>query len=245
MKNIFEQKLKVGASLTDVNIQMGLTQSLSVVQDNMCEYFKMLGCDGLTMMPVCNCFFVLTKTKIKFNKFLTWLDMFNVSSEITNKTRVKVFINTNITNDSQEIVSSCIQEMVPMDADKRCLRMIDTTLFPADLETTGNADIEFSRMDFELEDDKICKTVNVGTVNLDFYRHTNNVEYVRLMMSCLELDFFDNNIIEDFEIHYISESRYEDVLDIYMDKLEDSIVFEIKRSEQLVCKARLNYKRKI
>lgn len=243
MKKIVEQDLKVGASLTDVNIQMGLTQSLSVVQDNMCEYFKQLGCDGLTMIPVCNCFFVVTKTKIKFNRFLTWLDEFKVKSEVTGKSRIKVFLNSDIT-DRSGVVSSCLQEMVPMDADKRSLRMIDTTLFPADLECSGSTDIEFAKMNFDLSDECLRKEMRVEVVNLDFYRHTNNVEYVRIMLSCLDLDFFDNVIIEDFEIHYLSESRYNSPLKVYVEDANNSVRFEIRKDDQAIIKAVLNYRYK-
>jgi hypothetical protein len=70
MKCIYEQPMKVLSSWTDINMELGLAQALSVVQDNMCEYFRELKCDGPTMVPVCNCFLVVTKTKIKFNKFL-------------------------------------------------------------------------------------------------------------------------------------------------------------------------------
>ena len=82
MVNVFERNMKVDASLTDVNIQFGLLPALTVAQDNMCEYFRQIGCDGITMIPVKNCFFVLTKSKIKFDNFATWLDEFKVSSSV-------------------------------------------------------------------------------------------------------------------------------------------------------------------
>ena len=99
MKKVYQQELKVLSTQLDMNAEMGLIGSLQVVQDNMCEFFEDLGCDGITMIPVCNSFFVVTKTKIVFNKNLHWLDKFKVDSQISSKTRIKLNLCTDIVND--------------------------------------------------------------------------------------------------------------------------------------------------
>jgi len=64
------------------------------------------------------------------------------------------------------------------------------------------------------------------------------------MLSCLDLDFFDNVIIEDFEIHYISESRYNSPLKVYVEDVDNSVRFEIRKDDQAIIKAVLNYRNK-
>lgn len=243
MKNILEQKMKVSASLTDVNIEMGLVPSLSVVQDNMCEFFKNIGCDGLAMVPVCNCFFVVTKTKIKFNNFLTWLDEFNCKTEICGKSRVRLQLSTEFTKKGTLIATS-IQELCAMDADQRSLRTIETTLLPKDIEVTSSSDMEFSRLTFDMSEANLVKTHSVDCTNLDFYKHTNNVEYVRIMLSTLNLNFLVSNVITDFEIHYVNECRFGDELKIYKNKTNECIDFEVRKNDVIIVKAKLNYKRK-
>lgn len=242
MKCIYEQPMKVLSSWTDINMELGLAQALSVVQDNMCEYFRELKCDGPTMVPVCNCFLVVTKTKIKFNNYLKWLDSFKVVSEISSKTRIKINLNTEILDESGGVAVSCLQEMCAMDSNLRKLRMLDTTLVPSDLEVTKVSDIVFSKFDIEVEEKDLVKTCNVNVCNLDFYKHTNNVEYVRLMLSTLDLDFVSNNKINDFEIHYITESRYGNELKIYRKEINDGLYFEIRKEDNPIIKAFLNYK---
>lgn len=243
MKNILEQDMKVSATLTDVNIQMGLIPSLTVVQDNMCEFFKNMGCDGLTMVPICNCFFVVTKTKICFNKFLEWLDTFKCRTEISNKSKVRLNLSTEFLDKNNEMVACALQEMCAMDADKRSLRLVDTTLVPTDLEVTKNSEIEFSRLNFEMTEEDLVKEHNIEVVNLDFYKHTNNVEYARLMLSTLELSFLVENIISDFEIHYINECRFGDHLKIYRKTIDDHIEFEIRKENNAIVKGLLNFRK--
>jgi len=241
MKLIYEQDLKVLSSWTDTNIEMGLVQSLSVVQDNMCEFFRKLGCDGLTMVPVCNCFFVVTKTKIQFNNFLKWLDKFRLVSQISNKTRIKLNLCTDLIDESGNVFASCVQEMCAMDATERSLRMLNTTLVPEDLEVSKDSDIGFVRLNFDMTEDDLVFVKKVDVTNLDFYKHTNNVEYVRMMFSTLDLDFVTNNKVKDFEIHYVTESRFGNELKLYRRISDSSVTFEIRKGENVVVKALLNY----
>ena len=68
------QELKVLASSTDYSARVGLVGAISYLQDNMCDYFKYLGADGITMIPICQAFFVITKTKIKFHDLPKWAE---------------------------------------------------------------------------------------------------------------------------------------------------------------------------
>ena len=244
MRNVFEQKMKVGASLTDTNIELGLVQSLFVVQDSMCEFFKNIGCDGLTMIPACNSFLVVTKTKIKFFDSLKWLDEFVVCSEISNKTRVRLNLTTEVLGKDNSVVCLCNQEMCAVDATARTLRMLNTTLVPDDLEVTKESELVFEKLNYNVHEKDLIKTHMVDITNLDFYKHTNNVEYVKLMMSTLDLEFVSNNKIEEFEIHYITESRFGNELKIYRIIESGRIYFEIKHEDNLIVKAVLKYNKR-
>lgn len=241
MIKVYNQNMKVLASQLDMNAEMGLIGSLQVVQDNMCEYFKNLGCDGITMIPICNSFFVVTKTKIIFNKKMKWLDKFNLNSEICSMTRIKLNLGTDIISESGEVCYSCLQEMCPIDATTRAIRMINSTLMPDDIEPSKTTDIVFTKMLFSLEEKDLSFVKVVDVSNIDFYKHTNNVEYVKFMFSTLDLDFVKDYKLVDFEIHYIAESRCGDQLKVYK-KIEDNrVLFEIKNEEKVCVKAVLNY----
>ena len=61
------------------------------------------------------------------------------------------------------------------------------------------------------------------------------------MLSALDLEFVSNMKINDFEIHYISESRFGDKLKVYRRFEENSVLFEIKRNGELVVKGKMDY----
>lgn len=236
MINVHEQKMKVQASLTDIHVELGVLPTLTVAQDNMCEFFKLIQCDGLNMVPKCNCFFVLTKSKVMFDKNIKWLDDFSVKTELSSKTKIRLNLSTDIVDASGEKVATCVQEMCAMDATDRKLRMLNTTLLPEDIECTKIQDIQFEKLMEDFGEEDFVKEVIVDVSNLDFYKHTNNLEYVRFMLSTLPLDFLDSVDITDFEIHYISESKYGDVLKIYRKIKANSIEFQIVKNGKVITK---------
>ncbi len=240
MQSIFSRKLKVDASLTDINAEMGLVSALTVAQDNMCEQFKLLGCDGITMIPVANCFFVLTKSKIKFNRGIKWLDEFLATTEFTQKSKIRVEIQTTL-KDDKGVFAICEQQMCPIDATSRSIRSVDSTLMPVDLETSAVSTMQFEKMSFELDDSDYFCSITITAGNLDFYKHTNNLQYVHFMYSSLGLEFAENNFIEDFEIHYIKETKLGDNLQLYKKIEGGRVLFEIKNESVIIAKAILNY----
>ncbi len=244
MNNIFERNLKVEASLTDVNIQFGLLPALTVAQDNVCEFFRQIGCDGITMLPVKNCFFVLTKSKIMFNNFATWLDEFKVRTELTSKSKIRVSLQTDFDSDNKHL-ATCMHEMCAIDATERTVRAVNTTLMSEELEPTKEGAFAFEKMSFELTNDDMVGMHRVNVGNLDFYKHTNNLQYVQIMFSCLGLPFVENNVIDEFEIHYITETRNGDVLAIYKKFEDGQVLFQINSVDnKCITKAILKYHKK-
>ena len=241
MKVVHERNLNVNSTWTDINCEMGLMPSLQVVQDNMCEFFRLIGSDGITMIPVCNAFLVLTKTRIHFENFIKWLDEFVAISEVSAMSRIKVCLDAILKDKNNNILATCSQELCAMDNDTRKIRFLETTLVPTDLEVTKSKSLDFAKMSFEMSDEDLVDTIDIKVVNLDFYKHTNNLEYVRMMMSLLDLKFLEDNIITDFEIHYISESRFGDKLSLYKRVEDNKILFEIKREDKVVTKAILEF----
>lgn len=235
MKHIHKQKLKILSTQTDMNAELGWLQSLTLAQDNMCEYFKIIDCDGIAMIPAKGCFFVLAKTIIEFSgKSPKWLDEVLLTTELCNKTRIKVNLETSFENSKGERFATCVHEMCAIDHESRSVRMLSTTSLPEDIEVTKDQSLEFSKFDgdgLEFE----CETIRrVDLTNIDMYRHVNNLEYVKFMMSMLSVDFMDSVKISKFEIHYIAESRFEDDLCIKQYKGDDRIVFMIYNGDRLV-----------
>jgi acyl-ACP thioesterase len=224
-------------------MQMGILSSLGVAQDNMCEFFKAIKCDGPTMIPKTNCFFVMLKNKIHINDFKSWLDEFSVRTELVSQTRIRLSVQTKFLDDSGSVFATCLQEMCPMDVTTRKERMVADTTLPEDMELTDNAELNFEKMTFDLSEENLVQTKQIDATNIDIYKHTNNLEYVRFMLSTFDMDFIENNTLTDIEIHYICESRFGDNLKIFRRIENDVIYFQINNGDKVITKAIVNYQK--
>lgn len=236
-------KLKLPASMIDINARLGFVDCLTCLQDNMCEYFKILGCDGLTMVPICNAFFVITKTKIQFVEKANWLDEIELKTSISKKSNIRVNLNNNIYKDGSPIVYG-LQEMCAVGATDRKLRMVDSTLFPNDIELdTSSNDLAFSKLMEEFTEDDFVKEIIIDASHLDFYKHTNNVEYSKFVLSTLSIDDLENKEIESFEIHYINQCVMGDVLKIYKKQVGKDVFHQMVLNDgTIINKSKLTFR---
>lgn len=243
MNSNFKQNVKVLSSMTDANAEVGLSFALSYLQDNMCEYFYNMGCDGISMIPRANCFWVMTKTKIKFNNKIKWLDRVTLETDLIKKSPARLVLANNVLGADGSTLIEGIQEICAMDSESRKIRLIKTTLLPEDVEVNNglNEGMEFGKMEEELSEENLVKVITVDSRNIDYFGHTNNVEYVKIMLSTFDAEALKNLSPKAFEIHYIHESKYGEKLNVYREKMDNEYLFEVKCGERVVCKSRLTF----
>lgn len=239
---IFEKKTIVPASATDHTVGVGLVGAVTFMQDNMCEFFGQMGCDGLTMIPVCNAFFVITKTKIKFHKKCKWREDVVLKTVVSDVSKIRVNLVNNIYVENGVCIEG-IQELCAIDKDSRSIRSVESTLFPKDIETQESVgDLKYTKFDFNLNEFELKKIIEINLSNVDYYKHTNNVEYVKFCMSVLDSEMFENNVVDTFEIHYIKESVIGDKLSIYVNQKGDKIDFVFMKDDDVCVKAEIAFR---
>jgi len=241
---MYKQNLLVQASHIDYTTKLGVLGAITYMQDNMCNYFKKLGCDGITMIPICQSFFVITKTKIKFHSTPNWLDSVEVKTSLFDRSKIRVNLNNCVYDEVGKIAVEGIQELCPIDSESRRLRSVDSTLFPADIDVVPKVgDLEFSKFAFDKNDFELRKSIDINLSNVDFYMHTNNVEYVKFCLSVLDENVFENKTVNTFEIHYIKESKIGQSLDIYVREINENIDY-LFMCNDVVLKAKMVLKDK-
>lgn len=240
MKKEYKQDIKVLSSMTNNLAQVGVVHALSYLQDNMCEYFKSLECDGITMIPKVNCFWVMTKTKIKFNNTINWLDCISLQTFLNTKSLARLSIVNNILKSNGDIAVEGLQEMCAMDCSTRKIRLISSTLFPTDIEPCDSmSELKFAKIDDEFNKEDLFGVVKVTSGNIDYFGHTNNVEYAKLIMATFDAETLKRLNPKSFEIHYITESKEGENLSVYKKKTDTGFVFEIRSGERICVKAML------
>ena len=242
MNTEYTQNLKVLSSQTSYGAKLGILQSLGLLQDNMCEYFKAINCDGISMIPTHNCFFVVTKTRLRLLNSASWLDNLELTTNVNKLTGIRVNLYTEIKkNNNLQVVA--IQELCAMDNDSRKIRMLNTTKYPQDVEVVSSSvDIDFDKIDHDfVEDQYLVSEINVKSSNVDFYLHTNNVEYVRFILDTIPVKELIDKNYNDIQINYLFESREGDVLNIYRKKVDNGYLFLIEKDNIIITQAKIQH----
>ncbi len=242
MENLYSQDIKVLSSQTDFNAQVGLIQSLQYFQDNMSEFFENIKCDGVRLIKNCNAFWVMTKTKIRINKNINWLDLIKITSKVSKLSNIRLNLSSNIINDNC-VAMECIQEICAMDSNTRKLRLINSINdFPRNLDVAQPiSNLEFDKFDFNLNDEDFVESVKVKALNTDYFGHTNNVEYVKMMYNLCARNFLQSIKVNEFEIHYLKESKESDELKLYKRKEKNKLYFEIKKENDSITKSIIKF----
>ena len=100
---------------------------------------------------------------------------------------------------------------------------------------------EYQKLNIEFTDKDFGYSQQIFSQDIDYSSHTNNVIYVRLLMNLLSCDFFDRHKIQEFEIHYINETKEGNDLKMYKIEKENMIEFLIKSNDKEIVRAILKY----
>ena len=145
-------------------------------------------------------------------------------------------------NNQEEILFVVKQESCAIDLKSRKIRKINTVDYPENMETEGSVLQEpylilkenFSEKDYIYQQ-------KIFSSDIDYSNHTNNVSYVKYVVNTLPCQFFEENQITDFEIHYINESKEGQILKIYKKEKNNSMEFLIKEKDREIIRASLKY----
>lgn len=242
MENEYKRKFFVGYTNADRKVNLSLLSAVALVQDMMTEYFGFLKSDNIILKQENNAIWVLTKTKIHFNKYPNWKELIEGTAFTTNVKPIRVATEVDFKNENNEILFYAKQESCAIDLTDRKIRKISTVNYSTEVQTKEVYDnTPYLKLKEEFtEEDKAYEQI-IYSSDIDFSYHTNNVMYVRYILNSLTCEFLDNCKITDFEIHYINESKEGQKLEVYR-KIKDSEVdFLIKEKEREIVRANLKY----
>lgn len=245
MKIEYEREYQVNYTEVDQNLKLALVDSITLQQNMGTEYFESFKSDNVILRNQNNAAWVVSKTKVHFNKYPTWKDIIYARSYTTKVKPIRVEMETTFKNKDGEEYFCAKQEMCPIDLETRKIRKINTVNYPPDMETEENIiDEPFLKLTADFSEDDLVYKQKVFLTDIDYSRHTNNVSYVKFIINTLSSEFIDRYQITDFEIHYINESKEGQILRIYKKEKENSIEFLIKEGEKEIVRANLIYNMK-
>lgn len=233
----------VGYSESDKEIKLNIVNALRIVEDTNTEFFGIIKSDNVINKTKYNSVWVITKTKMHFNKFPKWRDKFFQECYIVQSKAIRMCIENVSRDEEGNVLYTVQQENCPIDIKNRKIRKISTISYPNDVEEMEKIDKKpFSKLNTVFSEEDKAYEQKVLATDIDYSNHTNNVMYVRFLINAFPSDYWIDKQIEDLEIHYIKETREGAILSIYKKEIEDGQVeFLIKDKDCEVIRAKIAF----
>lgn len=235
---VYKKSGIVGSGHIDADAKLSVMGAFGIVADAVTEMMGALKIDGITVKKRYNAMWVFTKNRIKLLKPLQWGENFSAESFITAFSAVRVNIETAIKNPSGEIAAYSKLELCALNlATGRIVKTSDVGLNEMFVKEPSLLNVEFTK--FSDGDLPLAESVTVRSTNIDFSRHTTNVEYVRFLLNTYSVAEILNNPIKEIEVCYIGQSYENDVLQIYKSTDGDKDILTIKKEDKPIVKCEI------
>ena len=134
MKAEYSKKHNITYTEVSQNLKMDLISALNLIQDMMTEYFESFKSDNVRLKKNNKAIWVVTKTKVKFNKYPGWNDLVKGKGYTILVKPIRIGLEIVFKNKEEEILFGAKQECCVIDLETRKLRKINTVDYPENLE---------------------------------------------------------------------------------------------------------------
>lgn len=210
----FTENKRVPVSMVGSDGYLSVIGHFQIVQDAITELFTLHKLDAPTLRHKYNAIWVFVKTKVKLIKRLRGHENFMLTAFFSYVSLAKIHIDVQLKNTDGETAAYARTEICALDIEKHGIRRlpsvgVDTTM------ATRSEDIEMAFDDFEEADLPLFESgIRVKSTSIDMSYHTNNVEYVRMIMSTYSVAETEAMSIKDMELQFAGQSYENDVLSI-------------------------------
>lgn len=242
MKYTCEKEFTLSYTGLDNNAELNTLYAIELAQNLMTEYFGSFKSDNLRLKKQDNALWVLSKTKLKFFNRASWLDKLYAKGYTVKNTALRTYIESTFHNQENKLVFVALQENAVIDLNTRKLRKIDSVSYPKDMEyEKPEKELSFEKLTGEFSEKDFVYNQKTYYTDIDFSNHTNNAVYIRHILNTFPSKFYSEHQVEDFEIHYLHETKEGDLLSVYRKEITNSVEFLIKSGDNEVVRAKLSF----
>ncbi|MDE6411441.1 MAG: acyl-ACP thioesterase [Clostridia bacterium] len=230
---IYARKSVVGGDLIGFDTDLSVIGAFQIVENGVTELMAKLKIDGITAKKLYNAMWVYTKNRIKRIKPVHWGEEYTVESFITGFSLVKLNIETAIRNSKGEIAVYSKTELCALDLETGRIRKTSTVGVDDKIEKEQSL-MEVAFTKFGDTAFSQAERAIVRSTNIDFCRHTNNVEYVRFMLNTYSVEELEKRPIREIEVCYVNQSFENDELQICKSSDHERDILKIKKEDKTV-----------
>ena len=226
--------------MSNSQANLSVIGTFQIIQDAITELTGKLGIDGLTEKAKYNAFWVFAKTKVKFFKNLVWNQKVSINTFISQISLAKMYADVEVKDTSGRLAFYSRTELCALDLETGRIRKVATVgVTDAMLSHRKTMEVEFEKFDAE-NLPPLCN-VKIKYTNIDFCHHTNNLEYIRLIMDTYTVKDMEQRQIKEMEINYLNQSYEGDELGICKRRDGDAEIFAIVKNLKPVVKCKIEF----
>ncbi len=235
MKNFYECNYTVKSTEIDSNFKMRIDYIVSLFQAITGVHSLEMGVDGPTLLKSSNAIWVLTKFKLKFNRFPVMDERLTAKTWPTAVKGVRFNRDYLLLNENEPLVMGS-SEWCTLDYETNTIRRVNTVCYPTEMphltEQSGVGD--FIKFKEKVTESDYSHTHKSAFVDIDTNKHTNNIAYLRMALNCFSPDEFENLSLADMQISFLSQSYFGDEIKIYKQKTDYGFYIEGKLNDKAV-----------
>lgn len=238
MQNQYQREQTITAAFSDRRCELGVYRAILLLQDAMTEYFYHNEIDAIHIGPTHGVLWAVARSKIQYDGMPRWMDTVRFRIFPVKVSPVTIHLNMVVETLEGETLLRCRQELCAMDSRDHSLRRVDSTPFPMDLDLLPPVmDAPFRRKKVAVGPEDLAHLHTIRTADTDKNHHMNNAEYVRLIENAFPTDFWDRYRVLDFDIHYVTEGKEGEVLEVFRQQDGNEWAVVIKCGDRTLIKA--------
>ena len=235
----------IGAGACDPSGRLSLVGALTLIEDAVTDTMAKLKIDGFTVRRKYGALIVFSKNHLRFLQSIGWQDKIKISCFVSAKSAARMNIDVCVTK-AGKIAMYARTEVCAVDKETGRIRRMDSVGAGKQVKIMkAPYDLPWNPMEGE---GKLVDNVTVRTGNIDYAGHTNNVEYIRLLLNTLTLDEWRGMAPQELQVAYLNQSFLGDSLSIYCcDKpvtgevAKQERIYTVKKAEQEVLRCSIRW----
>ncbi len=235
----------IGAGACDPSGRLSLVGALTLIEDAITAMLAKMELDGFTVRRKYGALTVFSKNHLRYLQPIGWQDKIVVSCFVSSKSAARMNLDVCVKKAGQ-IALYARTEVCAVDAQTGRIRRMDTVGVNEQVKTVrAPYDLVWQPLSQDLG--TLIDTVTVRTGNIDYAGHTNNVEYIRLLLDTFTLDEWRSMAPSELQVAYLNQSFLDDSLSIYRAELsptgtsQHERVYTIKKAEQDILRCRIGW----
>lgn len=228
MISIYQKKIEYG--MCDTFAQLKLPEILKMVEAGVASYFGLYHKDNPTIKKDYGALWLFTKTKVEIDRLPLWDEVVEIeAARVMLDSKLSVIVEIYIHPiEEQRGIHAWVECSSASISTRKLLRL---TAIDFEIPFEKECQIQYEKWNEELS---FLKSLKVSSSYIDYSRHVNNAEYLRMLLDCFKIEELEKISCKRFEIHYLKESKEDDLLEIRYKKIKKYRYFSIVRDVEVL-----------